>query len=111
VARSLLVVGRPAEALEVANKLTGARPDVADGWIYRGIALLLAGSAQEAAEALETARGIVPDDPDVLAHLGLARRMLGQADDAVELLDGGPVGQPGLQLGARVTRGDAGRPG
>ncbi|MGA9752796.1 MAG: tetratricopeptide repeat protein [Acidobacteriota bacterium] len=79
--RSLLVMGRLAEATKVLQEAAASRPREPQGWCYLGHALFEGGRERPGAEAFERALTLSPRDPSALA--GLAWVLLKARDPAL----------------------------
>ncbi len=81
--QSLLMLGRGAEAGEVAEALVGLAPDDVDALMLVSTARFEAGEADRALDALAHARSVAPQRPDVLRGIGNITRALGDLDAAI----------------------------
>ncbi|MGH7653366.1 MAG: tetratricopeptide repeat protein [Gemmatimonadaceae bacterium] len=82
-AQTLLLLGRPAEAREIAEQVLIAVPNDVDALMLTATCRFEAGDPAAALEALDTARAIAPERADVLRWTGNITRSLGDVDGAI----------------------------
>ncbi len=80
MARALLDVGEPEDALAALDEVTGWHPNYYASHLHRGEALVALGRPEEAVDALLLAGGVNPFDPGVHRQLALAYGALGDAE-------------------------------
>ena len=81
--QALLMLGRGAEAGEVAEWLMAGAPDDPDALLLVATARFESGDADRALEALDHARRVAPHRADVLRGIGNITRALGNLDAAI----------------------------
>jgi choline-sulfatase len=86
LARALMGLGRPAQAIPHFEEAVRRAPRLAEGWEGLGRAQQALGQKQKAREAFETALPLAPKSAGPRVRLGEVLRDLGRMDDAVARL-------------------------
>jgi tetratricopeptide (TPR) repeat protein len=97
-----LELGRPADALAIADSGLAKSPDQGALHRVRAAALTALGRTREATEALEQALWHAPDDPDLVSAMGTTLSSLGQDEKAMPFLERAIAASPEDEALART---------
>jgi tetratricopeptide (TPR) repeat protein len=97
-----LELGRPADALAIADSGLAKSPDQGALHRVRAAALTALGRTREATEALEQALWHAPDDPDLVSAMGTTLSSLGQDEKAMPFLERAVAASPEDEALART---------